>query len=516
MPHHDRPRFLIRQLTALGILLAAALCGTAPAARAADKPIQPDKPDVLVVLCDQWSPRYLSWDNPQVRTPALDAVAREGMIFDACYTTSPVCMPARTSILTGLYPHNAGHSVWNNANNWHVAAEPASMFRDIRAAGYSTAQIGKLHWSSGSSWRSEFDTPEKYNEAVGLDFVVNVSGPPSATGRDPYCKHLTERGLLDKVAGDIRERMVKWEFEPRTSVVDTADYHDVFVTDRAVEYIAKQPREKPLCLVVGLHAPHPPLDAPGDYATMYDPQKLKLPANVPESFVREVHEIELAEMRRMLANYLGKISLADAQIGRLVAAMQERGTWDNTLFVMSSDHGEMMGAHGALTKGRFYEESARVPLVMRWPGRVKAGRTPALAQLMDVYPTIVEAIGGKLSPGKFAVSQLPVAAGKSPHVRETVLSEISRDTQQNLMVRDARYKWWVQDGTEYLFDLENDPLEQTNLAASAEHAGIVATLRGKALAHLRSAQVNLAAGSKSKVTRLREEEGIKKPKRKKQ
>lgn len=496
-----------RLLTA-AILATAALGGGATAAVAAEKP------DVLVVLVDQWSPRYLSWDNPQVRTPALDAVAREGMIFDACYTTSPVCMPARTSIVTGLYPHNAGHSIWNNANNWHLAAEPASMFRDIRAAGYSTAQIGKLHWSSGSSWRESFATAEAYNEALGLDFVVNVSGPPSAEGNDAYCRHLAERGLLKKVAGDIRERLVKWEFEPRASVVDLADYHDVFVTDRAVEYIGKHARDKPLCLVVGLHAPHPPLDAPGEYATMYDPQTLKLPANVPESFVREVHELDAAEMRRMLANYLGKISLADAQIGRLVEAMKRRGTWDEALFVFSSDHGEMMGAHGALTKGRFYEESARVPFVIRWPGHVKAGRTRALAQLMDLYPTIVDAISGKLSPGKFAVSQLPAATGRRPTVRETVLSEISRD-EQNLMVRDARYKWWTQDGTEYLFDLEADPLEMKNLIGDAQHAELAATMRTKALKHLRTAQVNLAAGSKSKVTRLREEEGLTPKKREK-
>jgi choline-sulfatase len=169
----------------------------------------------------------------------------------------------------------------------------------------------------------------------------------------------------------------------------------------------------------------------------------------------------------------------------------------------------MMGAHGALTKGRFYEESACVPLVIRKPGQVPAGRTAAPAQMMDVYPTIVEAIGGTMSAGKFAVSQWPVAVGKRKQVRATAISEISRDTEQNLMVRDARYKWWVQEGVEYLFDLRNDPWETTNLAAASEHAATLSDLRAKAIAHLRTAQVNLAAGSKSKVQRLREAEAAK-------
>lgn len=494
----------------LSLFALAFLAATAPAFGAA-KPEVTAKPDVLVVLCDQWSPRYLSWDNPQVHTPHLDAIAREGMIFDACYVTSPVCMPSRTSLVTGLYPHNAGHSVWGNVNGWHVDAEAAPMFRDIRAAGYTTAQIGKLHWFSGPTWRREFDKVEDYHQALGLDYVVDVSGPPSADGGgDAYSRYLRERGLLKKTADDLHERYVKWEFEPRASVVATADYHDVFVTDKAVEFVGRQPADKPLCLVVSLHSPHPPLDAPGDYATMYDPQTLKLPANVPEIFVRESHEIEPAELRRMLANYLGKISLADAQIGKLVAAMKKRGTWDNTLFVFTADHGEMMGAHGSLTKGRFYEESVRVPLVMRMPGTVKAGRTAALAQMMDVYPTIVEAVDGDYSPGRFAVSQWPVATAHSKQVRSAVLSEISKGPHQQLMARDARYKWWIQDEEEYLFDLETDPLERDNLAGRSEHAETQNRLRNVALTQLRTAQTNLAAGSKSKVQRLREAEAAKK------
>jgi hypothetical protein len=113
-----------------------------------------EKPDVLVVIADQWSPRYVSWDNKEVLTPHLDRIAREGMIFDACYTTSPVCMPARVSLLTGLYPHNSCHGLWGNAAGYFPQPDDAPMFRDIQRAGLTTAQIGKTHWTAGPAWHA--------------------------------------------------------------------------------------------------------------------------------------------------------------------------------------------------------------------------------------------------------------------------------------------------------------------------------------------------------------------------
>ncbi len=468
------------------------------------------KPDVLVVLCDQWSPRYVSWANPQVRTPNLDSLAREGMIFDACYTPSPICMPARVSLITGLYPHNQGHALWGNATSYRVAPEAAPMFRDIQRAGYTTAQIGKLHWTAGPAWKQEFKTEEDYHRALGLDFVVDVSGPPeSARDGNAYTQHLRKLGLLDALAADIHRRFVDWEFEPRASVVPVAEYHDTFVTNAAVDFIRQQPKDKPLCLVVSLHSPHPPLDAPGEFATMFDPEKLTLPANVPASVKREGRVLDHVEVRKLLANYLGKIALVDRCAGQLVEAMKARGTWGEALAVFTADHGEMMGAHSAFTKGRFYEESARVPLVVHWPGHVKQGRTKALAQMCDVYPTIVEAIGGEVTPGRFARSLLPVATGKVQSVRDLVISEIGNAPPLRMMARDARYKWWTEDGRDYLFDLESDPLEQQNLGAASEHRETLNRMRDLLLTHLRSTQVNLAEGYKNKVQRVREAEAAK-------
>ena len=466
-----------------------------------------DKPDVLVVIADQWSPRYVSWDNKEVRTPALDGVAKEGMIFDACYTTSPVCMPARVSLLTGLYPHNGGHGLWGNGARYYPKPEDATMFSDIQRAGFTTAQIGKTHWTAGPAWHEDFKNSGAFFKALGLDHVADISGPPdSVKGRDPYVEYLREKGLLQSVADDLHGRYVKGEFEPRASVVKAEDYHDWFTTGLAVDFIRAQSKSKPMCLVVSLHSPHPPLDAPGDYATMFDPEKLTLPANVPEKYLREGHALDQAATKRMLANYLGKMALVDDCVARLVEAMKARGTWDKTLFVFTADHGEMMGGHGYLTKGRFYEESVRVPLVVRWPEHVKTGRSKAPVQMMDVYPTIVDAVGGELSVGRFAKSLLPIATGERKSIRPVAISEIGDKAPLRMMVCDGRYKYWADEEREFLFDLETDPLEMNDLSGSAEHRDALSTMRAKLLTHLRSTQTNLSAGYKPKVQRLRDAE----------
>lgn len=490
-------------LIALGLSAAAAVHAAAAA-----------KPDVLVILADQWSPRYVSWDNPQVRTPNLDGLAKEGMIFDACYVTSPVCMPARVSLLTGQYPHN--HNLWGNGAKYCPMPENAPMFLDIQRAGLTTAQIGKTHWTAGASWNEHFKNSGAFFKALGLDRVEDISGPPdSDRGRDAYSEHLRKLGLLEAVGKDLHDRYVSGEFEPRASLVKPENYHDVFTTNIALDVIKEQPKDKPLCLVVSLHSPHPPLDAPGEYATMYDPEKLTLTANVPERYLREGHALDHAETRRMLANYLGKMTLVDDCVGRLAEAMKARGTWDSTLVIFTSDHGEMMGSHGYMTKGRFYEESARVPLFVRWPGQVKAGRSKAPVQMMDVYPTIVEAVGGEMTPGRFAKSLLPVATGQKDQVRPIAVSEIGSTPPLRIMARDSRFKYWADEDREYLFDLDADPLEQHDLAQDSNHHETLNRMREKLLLHLRSTQVNLAEGYKPKVQRLREAEGLpKKPRAK--
>lgn len=184
---------------------------------------------------------------------------------------------------------------------------------------------------------------------------------------------------------------------------------------------------------------------------------------------------------------------------------KQRGTWDETFFIFTADHGEMLGSHGACSKGRPWEESARVPLLMRCPGRIAPGQTRALAQLHDLYPTIVEAIGGTVSAKIHAVSLLPLAEGRAKSVREYIYCEVGRNPV-NATVRDKRYKWFVNKNTEYLFDMEADPYEMNNLIDSEQHVDIRNTLKAQMLSHLLTDPYNHAFDSKPKRQRMLEAE----------
>ncbi|MFZ5832536.1 MAG: sulfatase [Planctomycetota bacterium] len=508
-------RFLLTVVLASAHFAQAAVAITALGADApASLDVQPlangaaARPDVLVILTDQWNPRCLGFEGDEAaRTPNLDRLAAEGIIFESNYTPCPVCMPARCGILSGLYPHNT--NLWGNNSNYYLPPESAPMFRDIRAAGYTTAQIGKLHWTGGRAWQQRFQSLDEYYAALGLDFVDELPSPfstPGATG--PYVEHLRKIGRLDAYRRDMSQRVEQGQYLPRPSAVEPEDHNDSFVADRAIAFLESLPRDKPYCLAVSFFGPHPPFDAPGRYATLIDAASIELPPNAPDDFKYHDTTYDRAAQQAFRANYYGKIALIDDNIGRIIDVLKQRGTWQNTLVIFSSDHGEMLGAHGHLSKGRFYEESGRVPLVMRWPGRIPpARRTKALSQLFDIYPTVVEAISGKLSPGHFAVSLLPVATGAKPAVREVVFSEIGSKDSLRYMVRTPRYVWWVFDGREALYDLEQDPYQQQNLIESPEHQRVLDEIASRHLAYFRGTQVNLSAGTRPMLERLKERAG---------
>jgi len=250
------------------------------------------------------------------------------------------------------------------------------------------------------------------------------------------------------------------------------------------------------------------MDAPGRFATLVPPDSIHLPPSVPDKQVRDGTHYDRAGVQRVCANYYGKMALIDENIGRLIEAVKRRGNWENTLVIFSSDHGEMMGAHGCFSKGRFYEESGRVPLMMRWPGHIQGGRTSrALCQMFDIYPTIVEAIGGKPSTHHFARSLLPVAQGKSESLREAAFSEISSRAAFNFMVRTPEYVWWVHRGREALYDMRRDPYQLENLIASGSHRGVLDEMKMRHLEYFKTTQINLSDSYRPLMDRLTEEGG---------
>ena len=271
------------------------------------------------------------------------------------------------------------------------------------------------------------------------------------------------------------------------------DHPDSNVAQHALEAIDACPEGKPLNLCVSFPGPHSPFDAPGEYATMFDPQDMVLPPNVPETTRQGEHRYDRDHIRRAQANYYGKIKLIDDWIGKIVAKLKERGNWDRTLVIFTADHGENLGTHGRFFKGTFNDESVRVPLILRWPGHIpEDAATDALAQLIDINPTLVEAAGGRQSPQKFGRSIMPVATRREERIHDCVFSEIGDSGLRNYMVRDPRYKWYRLRGEEHLYDMHDDPYELCNLIDDPKHRDDALRLRARLGQFLMESQVNFA------------------------
>lgn len=460
------------------------------------------KPDVLLIMTDQWNPRMLGCvGHPNAETPNLDALAAEGTLFTAAYTQSPVCMPARGSLASALYPHN--HGFWSNFTGYRFPLDLITLFHDIQDAGYTTGKIGKFHYFN-PEWGENHSDYEAYYDQLGLDWAQELPTPYMGPYLKPneYSEHLKHKGLLDAYLQDIAYRFEVGDHDVvRPSPLPPEDHPDGYIAQQALAYIEQRAEDEPMFLCVSFPGPHSPFDAPGEYADIFDPEKMVLAPNVPE----QIRHFDRDHIRRAQANYLGKIAVLDHWVGQLRDAMVRRGTWEDALVIFTADHGEQMGSHGQMAKGRFTEESAGIPLIIRWPGCVSAGQqTSALAELIDIYPTIVEAIGGSISPHRFGTSLLPVATGEASTVHDAVFSEIGHGLHLDYMVRTPDYKWFQHRGQQSLFDMKADPYELNDLIDSVGHEAIGQVMRERLRTFLMETQVNYSADYRGLFVRINE------------
>lgn len=434
-----------------------------------------DKPHILILMTDQQRADCLSCvGHPQLLTPNMDRIAAEGMNFTEAVTVCPVCMPARASFVNSLYPHN--HDMWGNRGQ--MPAEDETFFQLLQENNYLTAHIGKSHYYEHKHGTHMRDY-EDYMHARGLEYVHETTGPHATCNTRSYMtddwkkKDLYEKFIQDyKIRGEARNLIT----DP--SPLPVEDFLDSYIGGKTVEFVENYQDSRPMCLFVGFGGPHEPWDAPGEYATMYDPEKTPGPLPAPEfsedlpGYAREKVDFTTVDgltpdiIGKIRANYYGKISLIDNWIGQIFNAFKKRGWLEDLFIVFWSDHGEMAGDHGRLYKHTFHEASVRVPLMLRWPGHIPAGKTSdSLVEIIDLFPTIIEATGSRPSERALGKSLWPVIKGEVAELREWQLSEIG---EHNVMIRNHQYKYVV-DG-EFrgfmLYDLQNDPDEQNNLIGS--------------------------------------------------
>lgn len=452
----------------------------------------PERPHILILMPDQHRADCLGCaGHPIVRTPNLDRIAAEGVRFDNAYTPSPVCQPARSSFLSGLYCHN--HGQWTNYGC--LPPETDTLARRLRQAGYRTCHVGKSHYYPHVG-DDHLARHTDYFDALGFDEVFEVTGPLATQWTDSVMTdHWREVGCLETFRDDYRRRAEVGPLQATwPSPMPPGETLDDFVGRTAVEYVRDYEGEQPLMLFVGFGGPHSPWDPPEDWAAQYDPAEMDppLPAREPGEWVpaaaaedQRTREGQLGEIDpetngRIRALYYAKISHIDSWIGSIVDAMKERGMWDDTLVVFWSDHGEMLCDKGRLNKSVFYEGAARVPLMIRTPEKRSAGvSSRALVNLVDLFPTLLDLAGVPSEHAGFGESLVPLLDQPDASIRDAVFSEVN----DRVMIRTGTHKLVMRcDGQPLrLYDMVADPNEEENLLGKDDCLDVPPAMRDRLL-----------------------------------
>jgi N-acetylglucosamine-6-sulfatase len=473
-----------RQFIAAG---GSAIALAASVARAADKATAAARPNIVVIVVDDMRfDEYRAGGHPYLETPHVDALAASGATFTNAYHTTPLCSPNRACILTGQYASR--HGIIDNTSRSYASHRLATFTRELQRAGYETAHIGKWHMGNDPTPRP------------GYDYWVSFAGQGEIT--DP---ELFENGKLQRIPGYITD----------------------LLTDRAIEF-ATRARSKPFMVYLGHKAIHPQIvqrdDGTVDVSThqgfipaerhrgKYAGKIFKRRANyglsaqdragkpvlaaaldakhssgIARQFGAEVLDEQVAEATIQAR---AEMMLAvDDGVGRLHAALAEKGLLENTLFVFMSDNGSFFGEHGLSVERRFpYEESIKSPLIISHRASIEPRRVDAFALSIDIAPTLLEAASVQIPHSVQGRSLLSHARGSRERGREAFLVEYYGHENPfpwiaNIdyrAVRLGRYKYirWIrEDEAHELYDLQTDPFELRNIVADPAHAATVARAR---------------------------------------
>ena len=451
-----------------------------------------NKPNILLISADQLRCDALgAYGNSQVKTPNIDSLAKEGIVFENHFVQNPYCMPSRWSIFTGRYPRN--HGVRENGvifDNSEV-----TMARVLKEEGYTTSSIGKMHLTP------QLMVEEKEDENWPDDsFGFTVKHLTDDSKRGEYLHYLKkkDKGIYNYVLNQGKEKIdedlndsFKRPFDLAPQIKEnkiSAEFHQSnWIADRTIEYI-KNNKDKPFFSWCSFVDPHHPFDPPEPYASMYDINDIPMPVRMdgehedkPKHFKDmylgfstgneryDFSTITDEGWKTVIAKYWGMVSLIDYNVGRIIDALKKEGIYENTIIIFTSDHGELLGDHKLLFKGPFhYDSLIKVPFIMTWGSRLEANKKiNKITQHIDIMPTILDYTGIDVPRGVQGKKIRNIIENDKDSNYEYALIEY--DTGEwGLKVKTIRSKEWKLTyymSKEYgeLYDLRNDPHEFYNL-----------------------------------------------------
>ena len=458
------------------------------------------KPNILLITADELRADALGcYGNKICRTPHLDALAENSLLFENSLTPNPICVPARASITTGNYSHIA--AMGHKNNHGLIKDGQPKLAEHFASCGYETYACGKLHYVP----YAKPDQPRLLHGFQHCDLsesgrIVNkFDRQGKARGLEDYLDFLADSGW----GGWSRAHGIgNNDVRPCPSPLPAELHVDRWVADCTIRRLQEHQSDradKPFLIWCSFPKPHAPFDPPAEYANMYDAREMPAPLgdasmladrNPFLEYVRVTHGITTlspAAMKVIKAYYYGLVTHQDAQVGRVMAALQETGQAENTIIIYIADHGEMLGDFGAFFKCSFLNGSLRVPLIVKAPGFAAGQRRKQLVGLQDILPTLAKLTDCPLNADVHGLDLTGVMREDSAGLREIYYSQCLGPPRQSAMVTDGRWKYiYSQEGpTEQLYDLAEDPDELNNLASGAANAKLVGTWREKLIAEAR-------------------------------
>ena len=421
--------------------------------------------NILFIMDDQHRWDYINTDF--VDTPNLGKLAEQGTTFTHCTCNAPLCAPSRIGLATGLLPERLG-ALDNQA---YLPRSQPTYYQRLRDENYQVGLVGKLDLAKPDGFLG-IEGARPHTFGLGFTHPHETEGKMNA-GRGmeikgPYRKFLHDRGLLQDFYDDYSQRVANgWvKNASHDSVLPTEAFHDVYIGQKAVEWVENISDEFPWHLFVSFVGPHTPLDPPTEYAERY--RERDMPPAIrdnmegkPEWVKRKTIEMSDEEITHTQRQFCAAVTVIDDQIGEILAALERRGMRDDTVIIFSSDHGEMLGDHGRYDKTLPYEGALRIPLIVSGPGLPENQVSDALVELNDLNPTICEMAGLPEQPDIDARSIMPVLTGETDIHREAAVAGL----REFRLIRTHTHKLIDNhSGETELYDLVADPHELNNIA----------------------------------------------------
>jgi len=449
------------------------------------RPVQAEKPNVLFIISDDLGSQSLGcYGNQQCRSPSIDALASQGMKFERTYTQYPVCGPSRAALMSGMYAQAIGVTS-NGASSKFTKnlGDRPSLAQHFKNNGYYTARVSKIyHMRVPGDITAGVDGPD---HAASWTERFNCQGPEQWSEGEHA--HLTNERLKPDPQRDIHYGLgYGGAFYVVKTPGDGAEQADMKASAKAIEILEARAKDKqPFFLAVGLVRPHVPLVAPASFFDDYPAEKMNLPKQVKNDWddipqpgiVKNSRGSGLntqLEKKKVLEAYYASVTFMDAQVGKMVGALDRLGLDKNTIVVFTADHGYHLGEHEFWQKMSLHEESTRIPLIIRVPGK-DAASTAALSQQIDLFPTLAELCGLSIPPHVQGKSLTSVWSDPQATIHDEVYTLRKRDDH---LLRTDRWAFILYgNGSLELYDMQNDPHQFDNLAADQQHADTVADLQ---------------------------------------